>query len=116
MEHGAPAVADTSDARLRDLTLQMLHDPVIRARVMADSVLRRRLVESRSSMPPDHREMIDELLRADSLAARDRGTRRTPKRNPRPPRAPDKPERTASMPGMDHAKMAKPAKKPPVHP
>jgi hypothetical protein len=52
-----------------ELQSRMLHDPVIRARVLADTATRRMLMESLRAMPPEHRTMLEEMIRVDSIAA-----------------------------------------------
>jgi hypothetical protein len=109
----APATAAADSARstaagnpaeasiVLDLQTRMLLDPVIRARVMADTATRRMLLESLRSMPPEQRSKLQDMLRGDSAAARSvpakppvpvsRKSSAKPATNNAPKRAPPKP-------------------------
>lgn len=125
MEHASALSRDMVREDVMPLDLQMLHDPVIRRRVMDDPALRRVLTERLATMPPEHRAMIADLMRADSLAARRRGPRSTRSKKPGASHArtttpshgaAPAPAKKDSMAGVDHHKMSMPAKKPPVQP
>ncbi len=122
---------DSAHAGMMSLHMQMLHDPVIRGRVMGDAALRLMLTVSIASLPAEHRAMMNDMLRADSLAARrgsaPRGsgvkakTRKPMAQGSKSVRPAAKtakpaPPKTDPMAGMDHSKMAMPPKKPPVQP
>ena len=79
------------------LQMRMMHDATIRRRVMRDPAMRRMMLASLATAPPEHRAMIDAMLRVDSLALR--GTRRMPQRaKGKSPQKATKP----AMPAMNH--------------
>jgi hypothetical protein len=53
-----------------DLTVMMLHDKTIRARVLGDSSLRRHMLQTLDALPAEHRQLIRDMFSADSAAAR----------------------------------------------
>lgn len=79
---------------MADLHMRMLHDPVIRARVMADSAMRRIFTAGMATMPAEQRVMMADMLRADSLAARRSDARRVPPK----PTAPKRTKQTKATP------------------
>jgi hypothetical protein len=89
---------------------------------MADSAMRRMFTAGMASMPAEHRAMMADMLRADSLAARRSGARRVPAKKPaaksgkapKPATKPAPATRKDPMAGMDHGKMSMPPGKPPV--
>jgi hypothetical protein len=139
MGHGAAASRDTSrsnphsdNALVAELAVSMLHDSTIRARVAADSSMRRLLLQSLDALPAAHRTMIREMFATDSVAAR-RATaikppsgsttskpavRQPPVRKPASTRTVSKPPAKTSPKKdsvVDHSKHgAPPVKRPPV--
>ena len=100
--------ADAAHSQLMmDLYMRMMADPMIRARVMADTALRRLMTDMTNEMPAEHREHLQEMMR-DSSAAKGHTTapaaapaKRPPAKNPKKPA----PQPKDTMPGMDHTKM-----------
>lgn len=124
MGHPMPTASDSASAGMMDLQMQMLHDPVIRRRVLSDAPMRRMLMQSIATMPTEHRAMMLNLIRADSASAMKSGSRRPSSKPPAksvkpttaPPKAKQVPTKQDSMAGMDHSTMVMPARKPPVAP
>ena len=95
-----------------DLHMRMLHDPVIRRRVMADTAMRRLMTESIATMPAEHGAMMAGMLRADSLATK----RAAPAKLALKKKGAAKSAKSAApkkdpMAGMDHSKMPMPPRK-----
>lgn len=121
MGHGAPpavAARDTAHTEAKsmggahgmpgmmDLHMRMLHDPVIRRRVMVDTAMRRLMTESMASMPVEHKAMMADMLRADSVASgRAAPAKTATKKKAAAKRAAPKKD---PMAGMDHSKMKMP--------
>ncbi len=119
MGHATPPSADTVRAGMSALSVHMLHDPVIRGRVMRDTAMRRLFLESLTTMQEDERAMMEDLLRADSVAARrssGRTTRSKKSSSTTSGTTRPAPQKKDPMAGMDHSKMPMPSKKPPVKP
>src|SRR5699024_10323332 len=67
MGHGTSAGAseggDSSPAAMAEMQMRMMADPVIRARVMADTAMRRMMTESMAGMPAEHRQHLESMMR-----------------------------------------------------
>lgn len=122
MGHAMPSVTDSSRVAapaMSMLEMQMLHDPVIRQRVMSDAAMRASFTATLATMPAEHRAMMTSMLRADSVAvqhAAARLHRPTPRtvRGARRGGSTPVPVKKPSMPGMDHSTMSMPPAKPPA--
>ena len=103
--------ADAAHSQLMmDLYMRMVADPVIRARVMADTAMRRMMIDMTDEMPVEHREHLQEMMR-DTSAVKGRTTgpkgapsKRSPIKKPAATKKPA-PQPKDTMPGMDHGKM-----------
>jgi hypothetical protein len=122
MPHGAMADGMNMNAMSMSgdgmaMHMRMLSDPVIRARIAADTALRRMMTEMIAQMPADHRPMMQQMLNATpskqgvgSRAAKPK-TGTTKKASAAKPPAAKKPApkkeppMDMKMPGMDHSKM-----------
>jgi len=89
---------------MMELHMRMMADSVIRARVLADTAMRRMMTEMIEQMPAEHREHMREMLRESEPAPVD-----TPKAPPAVKKQATKKQPPAkpkdAMPGMDHSKM-----------
>jgi len=141
MAHAGHAMpSSTPDSSMRSMAameihMRMLEDPVIRARIRADTALRRMMTEMMEGMPAGHRASMEQMLESGTsggaMSGMDHSTKdstvptATAPARPRvapAKKAPVKKPATA-MPGMDHSTMpmppankpaAKPARKPPA--
>jgi hypothetical protein len=66
-DSGAQTPAHSEE--MMDLHMRMLEDPVIRQRMMADTAMRRMMMQMLDSMPAEHRAHMEHLMRADAGAA-----------------------------------------------
>jgi hypothetical protein len=119
MGHRTPASGgDTSGAaranEMMVLHMRMMEDPVIRRRMMADTAMRRMMTEMVETMPAEHREHMEQLMREGST------TRAAPAA---PSRARTQPTTARRQPGARPATRpatkkpaARPATKPPARP
>jgi hypothetical protein len=99
--------------------MRMMEDPVIRLRMMADTAMRRMMTEMVESMPAEHREHMDQLMRETPTtraapAARSR-TRTQPTTRRRQPAA-QRAARPATRPSPAAKPTAKPATRPAAKP
>ena len=89
---------------MMELHMRMMADSVIRARVLADTAMRRMMTEMVEQMPAEHREHMREMLREwEAAPAAAPKARPAVKKPATPKKPPAKPK--AAMPGMDHSKM-----------
>ena len=103
--------ADAAHSQLMmDVYMRMMADPVIRARVMADTAMRRMMTDMIDEMPVEHREHLQEMMR-DTSAVKGRTaaptgapSKRPPVKKPAATKKPA-PQPKDTMPGMDHSKM-----------
>jgi hypothetical protein len=66
MGHQMADTAAGSDAHMQvmmELHMRMMADPVIRQRMMADTALRRMMTEMMASMPAEHRQEMERMMR-----------------------------------------------------
>lgn len=117
---------DHSSAHQRhmmEMHMQMMADPVIRARMMANPKLHEMMTEMMNSMPAEHREMMQKMMSAGSPAAAHKHTAKAPAGSAKSPtrktpvkKAAAKPaakkpaakapvKKVDPMAGMDHSKM-----------
>jgi hypothetical protein len=74
--HATPASgADSTkppmdDERMMQMHMRMLEDPVIRARMLADTALNRMMMEMLSEMPAEHRAQMERMMDAPAPARR----------------------------------------------
>lgn len=80
VDHAKMNMADMRDSAdaphsqlMMDLYMRMVADPVIRARVMADTAMRRMMIDMTDEMPVEHREHLQEMMR-DPSAVKGRTT------------------------------------------
>jgi hypothetical protein len=125
-----PAAAPATDPQMQmQMLMLMLHDSVIRSRVMADTAMKRMVMENLRTMTPEHRIMLEGMFRADSVAAARAPARPSastkkssatpasktpgakPAAKPVSKPAPKKDPKKDPMAGMDHSKMVKPPKR-----
>jgi hypothetical protein len=70
MQHPAMDSTSATDSahmrRMMDLHMQMMADPIIRRRVMADTAMRRLMHEMMAEMPADHREHMRTMMEDDA--------------------------------------------------
>jgi hypothetical protein len=92
--------------------MRLLADPVIRERIMADTAMRRTVQEMMSSMPAEHREHIQQMMRDAERSAADPPARPATKPVAKPPAK--KP--AAAKPADPHAGHQIPAKPAPKKP
>jgi hypothetical protein len=119
----APSAEARHMEQMMDVHMRMMSDPVIRQRIMADSILLRMMQEMMREMPAEHRAHMEAMMAKPSAkpaAKKPAATKRAdphaghnmPTAKPAPKSAPKKPAaKKDSMPGMDHSKMT-PKKKP----
>ena len=88
---------------MMELHMRMMADSVIRARVLADTAMRRMMTEMVEQMPAEHREHMREMLREWEAAPAAPKARPAVKKPATPKKPPAKPKDV--MPGMDHSKM-----------
>ena len=62
-DSGTTATASADD-RMMQMHMRMLADPVIRARMMADTALHRMMMEMMSEMPAEHRAEMERMMEA----------------------------------------------------
>ena len=86
----APVAESTDHERMVEMHRRMLADPVIRSRMMADTTLRRMMMEMLEEMPADDRREMEQLLRA----------------------AADPPRRATTRPATHRATVTRPAQAP----
>ena len=61
--HDATQTAhDTSMARMHELHVRMMRDPVIRDRMMADTAMHRMMMEMMREMPAEHRKAMEQMM------------------------------------------------------
>lgn len=111
---------NASSNGMMDLHMRMMADPVIRARIAADPELRRMMAEMMAKMPPDHRAMMQQMLKANGAGSNvthsssTMKSRKTAKKKVMAAKgsakkstkaAPKKPAKKDPMAGMDHSKM-----------
>lgn len=101
--------------KMMELHMRMMSDPVIRERMLADSVMRRMMQEMMRGMPDEHRGHMEAMMReapATRVAKPSARVAKPPAKKPVAKPAPKKPAaKKDSMPGMDHRTMT-PKKKP----
>ncbi len=129
MPSATPNSAMASMAAM-EVHMRMLQDPVIRARINADSALRRMMTEMMKAMPAEHRASMERMMESTTeggaMTGMDHSTKAgaapaatAPTRSraaPAKKKAPVK-KPPAAMPGMDHSTMQMPpAKKPAATP
>jgi hypothetical protein len=109
-EHGKPSpdsvrheAAGHMEAMM-ELHMRMMADSVIRARVLADTAMRRMMTEMIEQMPAEHREHMREMLREPEQAPVPAPKDQPPAKKPATPKKPPAKPKDA-MPGMDHSKM-----------
>ena len=114
MDHSnmaAPGMQESSDAMM-EMHMQMMADPVIRARMMADPKLRSMMAAMLESMPAEHREMMKKMMAVERPSAAKRnppkkvGVKKPAAKKSSGKQAP-KPgvKKVDPMAGMDHSKM-----------
>ncbi len=119
MDHSKMAMPAESASGMMEMHMRMMADPVIRARMMADTGMRRMMRDMMASMPAEHRAQMEAAMRADTPVpvARTPTAARTPKKKPAvKAQAPVKkaepkkaePTKADPMKGMDHSKMKMP--------
>jgi hypothetical protein len=133
MGHRTPAAGgDTSAAgraeaeahaeQMMDLQMRMMEDPVIRRRMMADTAMRRMMTQMVETMPAEHREHMEQLMREGSTtraapARRSRArTQPTTARRPSEARPATRPTARSATRPIAKKPAARPATKPPARP
>ncbi|MEO6447007.1 MAG: hypothetical protein ABIZ91_09010 [Gemmatimonadaceae bacterium] len=112
MEHGMEhdKMEGMKDHAALHVVMQLLQDPGIRTRVMANSALRQMMLDLKDQLPPEPRAHLEEILRKAPPVAP--AKKPAPKRGAAKPKAAPKRMPGHSMPGMDHGHTP-PAKKVP---
>ena len=106
----ARSATSAHDEQTMELYMRMLADSVIRRRVLADTAMRRMMIEAVDRMPAEHREHLQELLREPPPAARAAPPPPTPAKARSAPRRTPAP--AAKKPADPHAGHQMPATKP----
>lgn len=118
----APNAGAAHMEQMMELHMRMMSDPIIRERILADTVMRRMMDGMMGEMPSEHRKHMEAMMAEPMKAPAKKSTatkrpdahaghtmpasKAAPKTSPKKPAA-----KKDSMPGMDHSKMT-PKKKP----
>ena len=106
------AAGDAHPAQMMELHMRMMGDSIIRRRIMADTAMRRMMIEAINQMPEEHRAMMMEMMMS---GAADTSDAPPAAGGRRPSTTPTRPKRT-STPKTGHEGMNMPGMKTPAAP
>jgi hypothetical protein len=107
----APSHAQAHMEQMMELHMRMMEDPVIARRMMADTAMRRMMMDMMESMPAEHRTHMEQLMREASATRAAPSSRARPRAQPATRR-----RQPAARPADPHAGHRQPAARPAAKP